>query len=475
LTSIVLVNAQTIEDAYRYSQPNGVITPRAGGLGIAYQGIADDYAALFHNPAGLSLITKSELNFGFGFLNHNQTTDFNKNSTDFSISDGFISNVGVVAPTSHRKRKAALAIGYFYEGNYNGSHEFSAYNVASSMIGHQAKYGAAPNSGAINWAYELYLADKKGDDSGYTTDYNDNMMQEGFVDMNGGMNNISGGLGFDLNDNFALGFSIIGKIGSFEYYREYSEYDSKGLHNTPVEGYELDRFTYSEFYNSSITGITGKVGMQARLSNNFRLGVAVELPTWYNFDDDFGKTYAAQYTDGRSIAFSPYSEYAYDTLMTSYSLVTPFVYSLGASYNIFGLTVSGAVEYSDASQIEYTDAAPELSSVNRAIAKELTSQLKYGLGVEWQVPNTPVQLRASYQNLTSPYQNDIEDENTNFTTIAGGASLFLGKSVRMDAVVSWSSMEEYRSLYGYSDESHYSYYKYTSNPLNIALGIAYRF
>ncbi len=475
MTGIVLVNAQTIEDAYRYSKSNSVVTARSGGLGIAYQGISDDYAALFYNPAGLSLITKSELNFGFGIMNQNSSTDYNANQTDFSVSDGYISNAGVVSPTSNRTRKAALAIGYFYEGNYRGSHEFSAYNTGSSMIGYETKYGNTPVSKKGNWAYELYLANPTPDSTQYTTDYNSDMMQEGFVDMDGGMHNISAGLGFDLNENFALGFSVIGKIGSFDYFREYNEYDLKDVHKTAIEGYELDRLTIKEFYGNSIAGITGRLGMQARVLENFRLGLALQLPTYYDFEEDFGKTYNALYTDGRRVTYSPYSTYDYDTLYTSYSLITPFVYSLGASYNIVGLTLTAAVEYSNASQIKFDDATQELSDVNRMIAKELTSQIKYGLGVEYQIPTTPVQIRTSFENSSSPYQNDLEGVNSSYMTIAGGASLFLGKSVRMDAVVNWSNLDEIRTLYGQAGESQYSYYKLSSNPLNVALGIAYRF
>jgi hypothetical protein len=51
ITLAISANAQSIEDALRYTKTNGYITPRAAGLNVSYYGISDDLAALAYNPA----------------------------------------------------------------------------------------------------------------------------------------------------------------------------------------------------------------------------------------------------------------------------------------------------------------------------------------------------------------------------------------------------------------------------------------
>src|SRR5258708_1085372 len=61
--------AQLIEDAVRYTNPDAPISPRVGALGVSYFGISDDGSAIFYNPAGLQFIKKSEVSAGFGVTN----------------------------------------------------------------------------------------------------------------------------------------------------------------------------------------------------------------------------------------------------------------------------------------------------------------------------------------------------------------------------------------------------------------------
>ncbi|MDA3843733.1 MAG: hypothetical protein PF588_05105, partial [Candidatus Kapabacteria bacterium] len=94
LTAIVLfvlslssAHAQFIEDALRYSRTPAYSTARAGGLGVAYHGVSDDLAAIQFNPAGLSLIPKSEFSVGFGFRKNTTETDFLGNTQSFKSND----------------------------------------------------------------------------------------------------------------------------------------------------------------------------------------------------------------------------------------------------------------------------------------------------------------------------------------------------------------------------------------------------
>src|SRR6056297_3019482 len=81
------VSAQYIEDGLRYSSHDKSITPRSDALGVSYIGISDDIAASLYNPAGLALIDKSEISFGFGFDRNTTTTNMLGIENDFSSND----------------------------------------------------------------------------------------------------------------------------------------------------------------------------------------------------------------------------------------------------------------------------------------------------------------------------------------------------------------------------------------------------
>ena len=99
LIGIILISpvakSQFIEDALRFSQPNSIITARAGGLGTAFHGVSDDFSALYYNPAGLSLMQKRELTFGFGFLRNTTETDYHDVVMDLSANDAYLSHFGM--------------------------------------------------------------------------------------------------------------------------------------------------------------------------------------------------------------------------------------------------------------------------------------------------------------------------------------------------------------------------------------------
>ena len=129
-------NAQFIEDALRYSVPNGVITQRAGGLGISYLGLSDDYASLLLSPAGLSLISKSELSVGFGFQTNSTDVTFQNQVTGFTGNDAYLSHAGLIGPFKTKIGNAAVGIGYMLESNFSNTYEYSGFNPNNTMIAH---------------------------------------------------------------------------------------------------------------------------------------------------------------------------------------------------------------------------------------------------------------------------------------------------------------------------------------------------
>lgn len=313
----------------------------------------------------------------------------------------------------------------------------------------------------------LYLADQSG--NSFVTPYQDSLQQTSFIAESGGLQNVSGGVAFDVSETVAIGFGITGKWGDYGYRREYSEFDGLNLYsNEAIEGRVFRQLNATENLTQNVSGINATIGLQTRLSNFFRFGVSIKTPTWYQVDESFDTRVDAFYKSGHSSEYYQYSG------KNSYNLRTPFVYSAGLSIHGEGLTFAAGVSYSDATQLKFSDAVSEVMALNNRIMLELVGQTTWGFGLEYDIPLVPIVARASYARTTSPYHIDIP--NANITNMSIGGGIYVGKNIRLDGVFRWIDYSEQRTNYKSPSElEDYANFIVNRMPLNISFGVTYRY
>ena len=112
VTSLIIIttflNGQTDLDAVRPFTGLGGPGGRAGGLGLAFTGIADDITALYYNPAGLAHLTKGEINLGLTYLNVNTDVSLQGVSNAAAITATRLGNAGFALPIPDLKLTVAL-------------------------------------------------------------------------------------------------------------------------------------------------------------------------------------------------------------------------------------------------------------------------------------------------------------------------------------------------------------------------------
>lgn len=460
--------SQYIEDALRYSNSNGIITARAAGLNIAFQGISDDIAALYYNPAGLTLIGKSELSFGLGFTRNSNETNYINTNDILKSNNEYVTHIGIALPVQFEDTKAAIAIAYFLEDDYSSNLSFKGFNPYTTLINSESSLG--PRSLKDNWSYLLYLSNSEGngDKVNFITPYKDSLNQSAIIAEGGGLQNISGGMSFDVSEYVSLGFGITGKWGDYSYSKNYTESDDLGIYsNTNIEGRIFDRLKTNENLSQKVSGINATIGVQTRLGDFFRFGVAVKTPTWYQVDETFDARYDAYFKSAHQSEY-----YKYDG-KNSYNLRTPFVYSAGISIHGEGLTFAAGVEYSDDTQLKFSDAIPEVMALNNRIMLELVGRTTWGFGLEYDIPFVPFVVRASYSRTTSPYQIDIP--NANLTNFSLGAGAYIGKNIRLDGVFRWIDYSEQLTNFKTDYLEKYANFVVNRMPLNISIGLTYRY
>ncbi len=452
-------NAQFIEDALRLTNQNGLISPRVSALNIGYYGIADDIGAMLYNPAGLTLIGKNELSASFGFSRNTNTSEFLDVENEFNQNNEFFNHIGFSSPSNFSEKRSAVAVGYFLLSDYNNSYKFNGFNKNNTYIAKSAAQGAP-------WVKKFLLADDN-----FNTNIQDSLYQSGFVKENGGAHDISGSIAFDIGDNFGLGFTLSGIWGEYDYERVFEESDILNIYNTANVD-DINKLKVTEKLNQSFTGLNILVGFQYRWDDILRVGIGIKTPTWYQVSESFSTNVFAEFdkdNTGKIITDKDISNGE-----NSYNFHTPFTYSAGASFHVNGATISGGVEYTDVTQMEFTDAIDDITALNNDIVQYLVGQVTWGFAAEYQIPMLPVQARASYTIKTSPYQQDIA--NAKHTYFNLGAGVQLSKNIKLDFLMGWNEISELRANYGdMSDPAHYSDYILKKHQLNLALGVSYRY
>lgn len=460
------LKAQFIEDALRFTIPNSMITPVSSSLGVSYYGISDDISALFYNPAGLSFIPKQEFSVGFGFTRNITQTEYLFNKLERRSNSGYITHIGIASPIPSEKFQITGAIAYFHENNFLNYFDYSAFNPLSSIVYSLSKYGSQDTN--ANIPYFLWLANNK-----FQTPIKDSVQQNVFVNQDGGLHNISGGISIQVSKNVAIGGTFAGKFGRFSYYRDFHENDVLNKYNffdsLNYSNVDFQSFRLKDEIEQKIAGITGSFGVFATLSNVMRFGATIKFPTYYQVEEKFRQDAYARFDDG----WEPNPFEPKEDLYNSYKITTPFVYSAGLSFKIANFVLTSCVEYFDVSQLRFSDAPPQIEELNTRIVRELVGQVQWGIGIKHFVPLMPIELRAGFSSITSPYQKDISKATTYIFSV--GAGITLSSNVRIEPTFQYLINSLLFTNYKTTDNDPSGTYKVNLSPLKSGLQLTIRY
>ncbi len=456
------LRAQFVEDALRLARLDSYGTPRVNSLGIGFTALADDIGALAANPAGLVLIGGIEFTGGLYTARNITRTDFLNRQTPSASTSTALTHLGIAATQRWSSRQAGVAVAYMLENDYENSARYAAFNPTSSLIGYWTQQTPIPRQ---NWAFRLYLADTIN--GRMITPIRDSLQQEAFVRERGGLHTLVGGLAIEVTPNILLGGSLALKYGRFTYSRSYRETDILNRYNwldtALLTNIDFDALQLQEDLTQQLSGITGSIGLLVHMHNTVRVGLQIRFPTFFQVRERFAQSATATFDNGDRRQLVEEGQNAYN-------VITPFVFAGAVALHIpeAELTFTAGAAYMDATQLEFTDAPWEVLQLNRLILEQLTGQVLWGVGLEWQLPQLPLSLRASYNGLTSPYGRDIPGAAAHL--VASGASLYLAPTVRLDFLFRRVEVAELRSNYG-----EVSHYRLLRRPWTLAIGLTYRY
>jgi hypothetical protein len=155
VVSPAIAPAQTRDDAVRFSESGLGVGARALGMGGAYTGVANDYSALYWNPAGLAQVRMNEFSAGLSTDGFNNTGTFFGTDVTQKMSGTNLNSIGLLYAIPTSQGSASVAFGYQRHSSFRRAMGFDAFNPLSSIV-----QSWAPNGEVI--PPDTTLAEKLG-------------------------------------------------------------------------------------------------------------------------------------------------------------------------------------------------------------------------------------------------------------------------------------------------------------------------
>ncbi|HMK39641.1 MAG TPA: hypothetical protein VK569_09890 [Bacteroidota bacterium] len=446
------VLAQIPEDALRLGTPGLGVGARAIGMGGAYTGVANDYSALYWNPAGLAQTIRGEFTIGLNYNKIGNTSTYFGNSEWDGVNAANLNSLGFVIPVPVKQGAAAFAIGFDRQSNFAGTLSFNGFNPNSSIIQTYARNGDyVPADLSGNLAYQLYLADTTVSGR-WNSPITSKLTQLGRVMESGGLNNYSLGGAVDIAKNLSLGITVTYLAGSYRYDHTYAEEDLSGIHaNLPLSTYQtFSSLALNDYIADDISGWNAKFGLMLRFPGIFRMGISVKTPTAFHIDETFGTPVSspavATFANGGTMVTTLFDPGEFGT---HYGITTPWVYGGGASLILGPLVASADAEYTDWTELKFSDANADVLTNNDVIRQIFTGTWTYRAGGEMDLHPLPFRVRGGYMYIPSPYKGDPGSFTRKYIT--GGLGILMGDAVMLD--LAWAHGWWDTFVYSYTDPS----------------------
>jgi long-subunit fatty acid transport protein len=470
-----IVQAQYAGDALRFSQFGSTVGARSQAMGNTNVGIADDYSALFGNPAGLSQQKSFEFSVGLSRLGYGNDVTFLGNKTTDNNNAINLNNLGIVYPIATARGGLTFAFGFGRVANYTSVASFDGFNPSSSIVQSLTSTANTYNYTDDDWKnfldnsipYQLFLADTLRDtinrDRWLNPLVNGRVQQNGTIREGGGINNWSFGGGIDVAPNLSLGLTLNFISGSYTYDRAFIETEPTNnlyYQSDPRSAGYFSKFEWQSTLQSNISGFNAIFALMFR-QPKYKVGLTVRTPTSYDISETFTDEYNSHFTNVNSL--DPMS---FDGT-TEYKIITPWIISGGISVRpIDWFLLVGDAEYTDWTQLEFDSNNPDLIQENRNIKNWMRDTWNLRGGTEVSILDLGLKIRAGIEWKQSPWKDDPTDYDQ--WTYTAGLGLALDESSSINASYALGGWKTFRDNYywGTSPASRTSE-KVTTNTINI--------
>lgn len=401
-----IVSGQSAYDAIHITENEEGFGTRALAMGGAYTALANDYAGIYWNPAGLGSIDKTVIHAELSHLQFSNDALYMGNLT--SNNQGFtkLKSLGFVMPLPTSQGSFVIAGGFNRVLDYDDHLYFEGFGDVSNDIGFE-------------------IEDDNGDIYFYPFDQGVYRQEE--VRSEGSLRQWSLGGALALSPNFTIGLTTSLVYGKEEYNFGFSQFDDDDLYYE-YPG-DFDEYTVNQYLLSDYYALNLKLGGMVDLNNMLRVGGVITFPSTYYVEETHSFSDNLYFDDGTD-------DPTEDSGNWDYRVKTPFIFDAGIAFTNKLITLSASARYRDWSQTRFEVSEYELDdqdyrsiiSENNYLARDYDQVLEYRLGGEVTLPGLNTKLRAGYTLIPS----SLRDSNADRITYSAGISFKIDNNVSLD-------------------------------------------
>ncbi len=359
---------------------------RAMGMGGAHIALAEDFSALWWNPAGLARIRRIELSGGLGYQKDKSRCSlfgYHKGDRDSHTKLGS-GDIAVPVPTY--RGSLVFGFGFHRLQNFDSSLRFE---------------GGIPE---------------------------DTLWEEGLELRSGGLYTWGLGGAIDLSSSLSLGATVMIWGGGENYTWDITK-DTLDRQGTSLE------VTNRDYFDDEYSGLNLKLGLLFRVNRYITLGGVLESPLKLTIEQDWTSQTDSLFGDSLVSA----EDYGY----YKYKLSLPYKFGLGACLTFPYLILAADLNYTDWSETEYKYPPEDVSDYNPYMGDAYRDVLSGHIGAETLIPTLGVKLRLGYYRDPIPYRLKTINKGRDFLTF--GLGFLFGRVMTLDVALVhglWESSSE---------------------------------
>ena len=424
--SVSQLRAQEIRDALRYAQDNINGTARFRAMSGAFGALGGDLSAINVNPAGSAVFANNQVGFTLSNNAIKNNSDYFGEKTKQTNNSFDLNQAGGVFVfknqySSSNWKKFSVAINFENTSNLNNSIFSAGTNPTHSIDSYFLSYAnGIPLSVLENSRYEdlghgaqqaflgyqAYLINPASTNSANTI-YNSNVpsggnyYHENTITAKGYNGKLSFNAATSYKDKLYIGINLNSHFTDFRQLSRFYEDNNANL----TSNYTVSRLQFDNELYTYGTGFSFQLGAIAKVTNELRLGLAYESPTWYRLNDELTQKLigVSANTSGElpPDVVNPNTTNYYDP----YKLQTPSKWTGSMAY-IFGKKGLISIDYA-LKDYSSTKFKPENDNYFRGLNSNMNSLLsstsELHIGAEYKIEAWS--LRGGYRSEQSPYKN----------------------------------------------------------------------
>lgn len=417
----------------------------AQSMGNAFTAVADDWSALYWNPAGLTLLEASEVSGGLYHTRFRNNATFKGNASTGNDAFTDFKSFGLAYKFPTIRGSFVLAVGRHNFKSFNDYLFFSGFNGWSNGL-------------------EFDLGEEQAEYYAFDQD----VRQTEKILQTGNLGAWSFGGGLAMSPRFSVGLSVHAFTGGNRYAFTFMQEDVDQVYTAyPAD---FDYYELNQSIDSKFSGWGASIGALFHFSDQLRGGVSFDLPSRLNVHETYSSDDLLIFDDGYESAFD------FGTYEWEYVVRYPAKVSGGLAIDADKLLLAASASYRDWSETRFekpggynmSEDYQDLLAENRYFTEDFRPVWTWSVGGELRFTGPNVRVRGGYQVDPSPLAD--ADKTLNRRTISAGIGYDLDRSTTINVSLSrgyWKRYSEDALTPGGTDES--------IETDRLLAGISYRF